>query len=249
MMRHFTLLKTTVVVCLLSLMTLASNAQNELSLTPGADLVSRYIWRGTDFGNSPAIQPGLELGYGGFAFGAWGSYSTNDMNFQEADLYASYTFNEVLTLMVTDYFFPDGNIGKNKYFDYDPDSTGHVFEGAVLFNGTDKIPLSLMVATNFAGADARTYDNKLQYSTYIELGYSTSIQETSLDFFVGATPNNPDGDKGEAGFYGNSAGIVNIGVKAEKEVKITDSFSLPVNVSVITNPQAQNIFFVFGISL
>ena len=38
----------------------------------GADVVSRYVWRGTDFGNSPAIQPSmsasfrdgqLELGY------------------------------------------------------------------------------------------------------------------------------------------------------------------------------------------
>jgi len=223
--------------------------QSKLTLTPGADLVSRYIWRGTDYGNSPAIQPALELGSGGFAIGAWGSYTTNDGNFQEADLYVSYTFNEILTLMVTDYFLPDGSISNNKYFDYDYNSTGHVFEGAVSFNGTDDIPLSLMVGMNFAGADARTADNKLQYSTYAEVGYSTSVKETSLDFFIGGTPNNPDSDKGEVGYYGPSAGIINIGVTAEKEIQITDKFALPVNVSVITNPQQQNIFFVLGISL
>jgi len=45
------------------------------------------------------------------------------------------------------------------------------------------------------------------------------------------------------------SGIINIGVTAEKEIQITDKFALPVNVSVITNPQQQNIFFVLGISL
>ncbi len=38
------------------------NAQIRKSLDPGGDFVSRYIWRGTDFGNSPAIQPCLNWG-------------------------------------------------------------------------------------------------------------------------------------------------------------------------------------------
>ena len=39
----------------------------ELSL--GADLVSRYIWRGKDFGNSPAIQPNVAFSVAGFKIG------------------------------------------------------------------------------------------------------------------------------------------------------------------------------------
>ncbi|MBN2175715.1 MAG: hypothetical protein JW731_16415 [Bacteroidales bacterium] len=250
MMRRISFFHTVLFVSLGLVLSVQSlMGQNKLTLDPGVDLVSRYIWRGTDFGNSPAIQPALELGFGGFAIGAWGSYATNDANFQEADLYVSYTFNDILTLMVTDYFLPDGNISNNKYFEYDSDNTGHVFEGALSFNGTEKIPLSLMVGVNFYGADARTYDNELQYSTYIELGYSATVKETSLDVFIGGTPNNPDSDKGETGYYGPSAGIINIGVTAGNEIQITEKFALPVNVSVITNPQQQNIFFVFGISL
>ncbi len=30
----------------------------------GADVVSRYIWRGTDFGESMSVQPGLHLSVG-----------------------------------------------------------------------------------------------------------------------------------------------------------------------------------------
>ena len=223
--------------------------QDKLSLEPGGDFVSRYVWRGTDFGNSPAIQPALELGYGGFALGAWGSFSTNDANFQEVDLYAAYTIKDLVTLTVTDYFFPDGRATNNDYLNYENDSTGHVFEGMVKFNGTEKVPLWVMVATNFAGADAKTYDNKLQYSTYIELGYSLNVQKTSLDVFIGGTPTNPDQDKGESGYYGPKAGFVNIGLTAGREIPISEKFSLPLNVSFIVNPVQQNVFFVFGISI
>ena len=36
---------------------------------------------------------------------------------------------------------------------------------------------------------------------------------------------------------------------ASKEIKVTDSFSLPVFGSVILNPNSQDLFFVFGFSL
>ncbi len=223
-------------------------AQSKFTLDPGLDLMSRYIWRGLDFGNSPAIQPALELTNKKFTVGAWGSYATNDANFQEADLYVSYTLKELFTFTVTDYFFPDGDTSENKYFDYQKDETGHVFEGAVSFNGTEKVPLSLMVATNFYGDDARKVNDKIQYSTYIELKYSRSIGPTDFDLFIGGTPNKPDRDKGETGYYGPYEGIINVGLTAVRKIAITDKFDLPLTVSLITNPQLQNIFIVAGFS-
>ena len=47
----------------------------ELSL--GADMVSRYVWRGTDFGQSASIQPDLAYTFGGFEIGTWASYAVN----------------------------------------------------------------------------------------------------------------------------------------------------------------------------
>ena len=45
----------------------------------GADVVSRYIFRGVDFGNSAAVQPYLsvsqEVASGTLEVGAWGSFS------------------------------------------------------------------------------------------------------------------------------------------------------------------------------
>ena len=53
----------------------ASVSDKAATLNFGADIVSRYIWRGYDFGNSPAIQPNLFFSLRGLNIGAWGSYS------------------------------------------------------------------------------------------------------------------------------------------------------------------------------
>ena len=206
-------------------------AQEEEKRSPidiGVDLMSRYVWRGTDYGSSPSIQPYLELGLGGFALGVWGAYTTNLPGVQELDLYATYTFSDVVTIGITDYFFPDEIFGYD-YYEFRGDSSAHILEGMASFNGLENLPLTFMVGYNFA------YDS--QNSTYFELGYSFSI----LDIFLGAGN----------GFYTTDGkfNIVNLGISVSKDIKITEKFSLPISASFITNPQAEKVHFVFGISL
>ena len=241
----------------------------------GADFVSRYIWRGVNLGgSSPSVQPYLEYGFGtedhSFAIGAWGAYSlSGSQTGQEADLYISYTLKEMFSLTFTDYFFPDETVGRNKYYNYnmdwdkinsgEEDQTGHLVEAALSFNGTDNFPVSVMFAMNIWGADSRKYteeagvmvpEDKIVMSKYMELGYSTDVKGVGVDVFAGMALDNPDTGKGEPeGFYGQrAAGIINLGFSLSKEVKITDNYSLPVFGSLITNPEAQNIFMVFGVS-
>jgi hypothetical protein len=77
------------------------------TLTIGVDLMSRYIFRGTELGGaSPSIQPSLEYSRGKFTVGLWGAYSTNPTGSQEADLYVSYAITKNIGITVTDYFFP-----------------------------------------------------------------------------------------------------------------------------------------------
>ncbi len=201
-------------------------AQEEESGGPisiGADLMSRYVWRGLDYGGSPSIQPYIELGIEGFAFGAWGAYTTNLPGVQEMDLYLSYTVRDFVTAGITDYFFPDENLGYD-YFDYDT----HVFEPFVSFNGLEDLPLSAMLGVNVAGDD--------ENSIYFELGYGFSI----FDVFLG----------GGNGIYTTDTdfGIVNVGLTATKEIQITDQYALPISASLITNPEAKAIHLVFGLS-
>ncbi len=211
--------------------TMKVKAQEEEKSSPisiGVDLMSRYVWRGTDYGSSPSIQPSMELGLGGFALGLWGAYTTNLPGVQELDLYATYTISDVVTIGITDYFFPDEIFGYD-YYEFRGDSSAHILEGMASFNGLKNFPLTFMVGYNFA------YDS--QNSTYFELGYSFSI----LDIFLGAGN----------GFYTTDGkfNIVNLGISVSKDIKITEKFSLPISASFITNPQAEKVHFVFGISL
>lgn len=217
----------------------AQDDESKSKLDFGTDVVSRYVWRGTDFGNSPSIQPFLSYSIAGFEIGSWGSFATNGANMQEVDLYASYTFaKEMFTVCVTDYFFPDATVNMNNYFDYADSTTGHIYEANVSFNGLEKVPVYFSANYNFYGADKDD-------SWYFEVGYEGSCKVVDFSVFVGATTGK--------GIYltpgADGFSVVNVGLGAEKEIKITEKWSLPVFAQLITNPQAQNIFFVFGFSL
>lgn len=242
---------------LLALFSLAASAQDEpkIKLNSGADIMSRYVWRGTDFGSSPSIQPTITATFKNFTLGTWGAFAVNNFSqAQEADLFLTYTLKEKLDISFTDYFFPNEAPGAvNNYFEYNDTLTSHVFEGSLKWKGTEKIPLTLLVAANFYGADARHEDGSLFYSTYIELGYAGKSGDTDYELFAGFTPNKPTDDDKLAGitrsFYGNTMGFVNLGCKLKKSVKITSDFSLPVSTSFMFNPMAENVFLVFGFTL
>jgi hypothetical protein len=240
--------------------TVKSTSGAEFSV--GADLVSRYIWRGADYGNSPAVQPAVALSVAGFKAGFWGSYGlgqyskkVNDSvienmgHYAEFDMYLSYTWKGV-TLMAYDYFFPNplSPNSDNKFFNFKNQTTGHTLEVCLSWAGTEKIPLQLFAGTLVYGADkgkdstgvyGAGEDNN--FSTYFEAAWLFDVKGFGVKPFVGGIP------FGSA-WYGPYAGIVNAGVTVSKQIRITKDYSLPVFGSVITNPQAESVFMVFGIS-
>jgi hypothetical protein len=222
----------------------------------GGDVFNRYIWRGLDLGGkSPSIQPWMKFCIGNeehaFSIGVWGAFSLAGTSNEETDLYLSYTYKEVFSFTLTDYFFPGLNNGsKDNYFEWRKDKTGHILEGTLAYNGSDRIPFTLLFAMNLYGNDARKNIGSIFMSKYIELGYKARIKELDFNVFVGATPDNPNEDEGETSFYLNDRpGIISIGVKASKTLQITDKFSLPVQCSLISNPDLNKIYLVFGFSL
>ena len=226
-------------------------AQNKIEskINIATDFVSRYVWRGLDYGKAPSIQPTLAFVKGGFETGVWGAFNTIG-SYHEADLYAKYTLKG-FTLNFTDYFVHNETKSNDtRYFDYDSKTTNHTFEGSLQYKGPEKFPVSILAATYFYGNDrVITPDHndstktiiKQNYSTYIEMGYTVTCKEKTFDLFMGLTP--------KAGAYGNTFGIINLGLTAYRTVKITDKFELPLKASLITNPQAGNLYFVLGITL
>lgn len=225
----------------------SDSTETESPISISADLMSRYIWRGSDYGDAPSIQPAISYSKSGFTVGAWGAIATTFNGYQETDIYASYAY-KFMSLTVTDYFFPS-NTKPYNFFEYNDSITGHVLEVSLAFTGTEKIPLTVMIATNVYGADNRRINSdgttgNIQYSTYAEISYAFKY----INVFMGTNLTNVNRDNGETGFYGNYIGVVNLGISATKNIKITNHYSLPLSVSLITNPQAKKIYLVGGIS-
>ena len=188
----------------------------------GADLVSSYVWRGTQFGSGAHIQPYMDLGSGNLTGGVWGSFPTSAKGGgNELDLWISYDFGP-LALTLTNYTFPgDGGVYA--------DSEG-------LFNGDYT---ELAASTSIMGVDLSAgYFTEVE-ALYVELGFSTGAVDIAFGY---------GDDQGDAFYADGGSGIVNMSFSGSKDIQISDTYALPVFGSFIINPEAETAFLVFGIS-
>ena len=218
--------------------TLAQNEEKVETIISG-DIVSSYIWRGQDLG-SAAIQPTLGVGYKGLSLTAWGSYGlVNSDDVKELDLTLAYSFGG-LNIGVTDYWFDAGLDPDNRYFKYDAHGTNHLFEANI---GYDFGIASLQWFTNFAGNDGVNNDGKRAYSSYVEAAVPFKLSSIEWTATAGAVPF-------ATTFYGTSGfAVTNLSLRATKEIKVTDTFSIPIFGQVTTNPCSQKAYLVLGLTL
>jgi hypothetical protein len=189
----------------------------------GADVASSYVWRGTQFGNGPHVQPWMSLGYGNLELGAWGSVPlTAGDGGTELDLYVSYDLGP-LALTVTNYTFPNTSpASKGAYVDGEG-----LFEGDYLeVSGSGSVgPIDLTVG----------YFTELE-ALYIEAGFSIGVVDVAIGY----------AGEDDSDWYVSEAGLCNISVGGSKEVKITDDYSLPLFGSLVYNPDAESAFLTFS---
>ena len=209
----------------------------EIETTVGADIVSRYIWRGCDLGEA-AIQPTLGVSAAGFDLTFW--VSTGIVNWtdtKEFDITLSYSVAG-LSVGVTDYWFNAGPEPYGRYFKYAKESTNHVFEA---FAGYDLGFASISWYTNFAGNDLKA-DGSSAFSSYCELAAPFSLGGADWTAALGFVPF-------ESPFYGTDGfAVTNISLTASKELEITESFSLPLSAGLTVNPCSEMSYLTVGIS-
>ncbi len=186
----------------------------------GLDIYSSYVWRGTKFGSGPAFQPYVEFSSGGFAIGAWGSYNASTNEAAEADLYASYGFD----------------LGENASLGLT--LTDYYFPGDLWLEGTSHYiePMVSLGLGSFSLTGAYMMNDGAG-DLYLEAGLSAGAVDLTLG-----------GGDGAYTIDGEFT-ICNIGISTSKEIKITDSFSLPVSGAAILNPSSEQFHIVAGISL
>ena len=208
--------------------------------TVAADFVSSYIWRGQDLGRT-AIQPTFGIGYKGLSLTAWGSYGLTDPDdTKEFDLTFGYSIGG-LNVGITDYWFNAGQDSDGRYFKYDAHGTNHIFEANI---GYDFGFASLQWFTNFAGNDYKSEDGKRAYSSYMEMVVPFKLSAIEWTATAGAVPFASSDVYNTSGFA-----VTNLALKATKDIKVTDSFTIPVFGQVAANPCTQKAYLVFGFTL
>ncbi len=229
-----------VVILLIMVSSLMSQEKSTTDLSAGVDFYNRYVWRGLLFTDAPSIQPYLMASKGGFSATLWGSYATSK-NYAEVDLFLTYTTGN-FTIGLCDYYSEDEtDLSFNDFTVYDKGVTAHLIETYLSYQlPLDHFPLTITASTFVHGADL-DINGEQNYSSYFELVYPFVVNDYDLSLTLGGTV--------DEGYYGSEAGIVNLSLAASHDIKITESFSIPLNTAFIANPLSKDLFFVVGISL
>ena len=129
----------------------------------GADVVSRYVWRGALLDDNLAVQPHLSYSSGSLEIGAWGSFAATASGANENDLYITYATGPI-AVTLTDYYFPNG--GATDFFEYGDKEAVHQLEvmgsygqgplgltGAVILTGDPDTPIYVEGSYEFISDD------------------------------------------------------------------------------------------------
>ncbi|MDR2496702.1 MAG: hypothetical protein LBD21_06205 [Tannerellaceae bacterium] len=215
-------------------------AQTEFEITPSADLVSSYVWRGM-YQTGASVQPSLNLSLGGLSLSFWGS--TDFVSAGNVSLWTPKEFDITLgwssggfSVSLADYWWAGEG---SKYGTY---KESHFFEGTLGYSfGSFSLGWNTMLWEGDGGDD----DYEQQFSTFVTAAYDFSVKGVQCSAGIGVSP--------WTGMYhaGGSKGLVlsTLSLKAAKEIKLSDSFALPVFTEVVLAPHLDNAFLVFGISL
>lgn len=218
------------------------SAQSNVEVQVGTDFVSGYIWRGQNLGGA-SIQPSISLNYKGFSFEAWGSIGLSKDDGKELDLTIGYHVGG-FRISVTDYW----GSGEEGYFHYGAHGTAHTFEGQI---GYDFGMLAINWYTNFAGITGYNSNDNRAYASYVSLSVPFRIGGVDWSAEIGATPWGNDfytgGNSYEKDMI-NGFAVCDVSLCASKEIRITQSFSLPLSAKVTWNPATEGAFFTAGVS-
>lgn len=228
------------IVCFYSISSLSVKSQSKIEVNLGADLVSSYVWRGFKQAGA-SVQPGISAGIGGFSLGAWGSTDISSSGKKEVDFSASYGTNG-FKIAVTDYWW-DGEDQYRYFSNPHGDNKGHYLETTLGYTLPESFPLSVSWNTFLLGKGNKKANGKNSYSTFIELSYPFSVKEVDLRFSIGFTP------WASAVYPTDGFKFTSIALNVSRNIKINDSFSIPVFGTVICNPAQEDIHLVFGISI
>ena len=209
-------------------------AQDKFKVSGNIDAVSDYVWRGMDQESGASLQPSLDFSFKGFNLSFWGSGSIAELEPQEFDITLGYSIKG-FEISVTDYWWNGKNAAYGNY------KNAHYFEGTLNYYFGEKCPLTLSWSTMFAGGDKDEEGNRY-YSSFFSASYDIYLpKEIILTPTIGINPYKSQ--------WNEKFNLIEISLKAAKDIKITEHFSIPLFIQATVSPACDHTYLVAGFSL
>ncbi len=262
-MKKTALLLATAAVLLVS--ATKTQAQDKVESTVGLDLVSRYMWRGTEKGGITII-PAAKVSWKGASLKLQGTTGLDSDDPREINLSLGYKY-KFLNVGVTDYWTSGKDMeGHNLYFEWDPVKNGHQLEANL---GVDFGYFSLQAYTMVWGNDFQyntlldvknRTNGKRAYSTFIELRVPFYMGGIDWDVCAGMTPFEgayvvkPFTEISTITlvkrdeFYADKAACIMASIRATKRLEFGD-MKVPIFAEMHTNPYMKRASFLVGVSV
>lgn len=201
---------------------IAQNRESRsLVFTPGAELVSSYIWRGQDYSHTPSFQPWAEISWKGFTLGAWSAFRISGEGEDEIDFYLN---KEIGPFLISPWRYWGYREGYN---------TSQMYEGQIYWSIGEKNTLQFMLSSLFEEPHNRG-------TIYAECEYLLNLKEShEFKFHIGAQL------KGD--YYSSGNGIVNCGASYKKMFTVLSRRGCYLTFSAIFNPMANKGYLTAAI--
>jgi hypothetical protein len=202
---------------------LSIHAQDtSLAFTARIDFVNQNVWRGC-YQAGASIQPEAVVSYRHWEFSVWGT-TDFDVTEKEIDWTVTYKWKN-FSIGITDYWFGG---------DTDPYGNGHIPEINLKYGFSD-IPVTLSFNSVIYGDDK-------QFSPYLEGSYVFEWRDWYCKFATGITPWR------NTMLYTGSFACTCLSAGVRRSLPVSDVFSVEVFADLIYNPNADNAFWIAGIS-
>lgn len=225
---------------------------NPDNLSGAIDLQNNHLWRGLIITDMPVFM--AQAGYAldkekNWEVGFWGASAMardNDgTHYKEINYYIQYSKNNFY-IGLWNLFNSrdiDTDIASDDIFNYSKKRTANILDLRLNYTFGPEFPLYVEADIILYGGAAAgevllnsdgSYD-KHKHSTYIKLQYPLMKSEDlfDLDAFVGSAF-----AFNEAPLYGNkdTFQVVNAGIVASRDIKISDNYSIPIHAQFMWNP-------------
>lgn len=213
------------------------------------NIANNHLWRGIEVSDGLVVTSSLAVHdpkeY--VKAGVWSGTNTSG-DYKELNFFVQFAVQRFrLEFWDTYNFSPGADYNNHEFFNYNARTTGRFLDCIASYKVSERFPLTLTWSTILFGRDRYNLysaDSKQRYSTYVAAGYRCfDRQQLTIDAAAGGTftLNNYKGDRST--FYSSRPGVIDLRVTATYNLRITDSYSLPLSATVMCNPVEDRAYF------